>query len=211
LLKIPDTDRLIFFGPSGIFRSISESIKEVALDSDEKHAKFATVITPYLADAYTLARWLMHNRTDADDILQEACIRALGAVDQHSGSNARAWLLAIVRNTAYTWLNDKHRKMLVGMDDLAEKDLVQVEQGGGHGDATIDPESEMIARADAKRLEALITGLPMEFRETLVLRDIQGLGYREIAEITGVPVGTVMSRLARARQRLIAALREDNS
>ena len=180
------------------------------MDNDEKHAKFATVVTPYLADAYTLARWLTRNRTDADDVLQEACIRALGAVDQHSGSSARAWLLAIVRNTAYTWLKDKHRTMLVGMDDLAEKDLVQVEQGGGQGGATIDPESEMIAHADAKRLEALITGLPMEFRETLVLRDIQGLGYREIAEITGAPVGTVMSRLARARQRLIAALREDN-
>lgn len=169
------------------------------------------MVTPYLADAYTLARWLTRNRADADDVLQEACIRALGAVDRQSGNSARAWLLAIVRNTAYTWLKAKHRTMLVGMDDLAEKDLVQVEQGGGQAAATIDPESEMIAHADAKHLEALITGLPMEFRETLVLRDIQGLGYREIAEVTGVPVGTVMSRLARARQRVIAGLREDRS
>jgi RNA polymerase sigma factor (sigma-70 family) len=181
------------------------------LGNDEQNAKFAAVVTPYLADAYTLARWLTRNRTDADDVLQEACIRALGAIEQHSGNSARAWLLAIVRNTAYTWLKDKHRTMLVGMDDLAEKDLAQVEQGGGQAAATIDPESGMIARADAKHLEVLITGLPMEFRETLVLRDIQGLGYREIAEVTGVPVGTVMSRLARARQRLIAALKVDKS
>ena len=181
------------------------------MGNDEQNAKFAAVVTPYLADAYTLARWLTRNRTDADDVLQEACIRALGAIEQHSGNSARAWLLAIVRNTAYTWLKDKHRTMLVGMDDLAEKDLAQVEQGGGQAAATIDPESGMIARADAKHLEVLITGLPMEFRETLVLRDIQGLGYREIAEVTGVPVGTVMSRLARARQRLIAALKVDKS
>jgi RNA polymerase sigma factor (sigma-70 family) len=181
------------------------------LANNEHNAKFEALVAPFLADARTLARWLTRNRADADDVLQEACIRAFAAIDQHSGASARAWLLAIVRNTAYTWLRDKRRVMLVGLDDLAEQDVLKVECGGEQRVATIDPEAEMIARADAKHLEALIVGLPMEFRETLVLRDLQGLGYREIAEVTGVPVGTVMSRLARARHRLITALKEDDS
>jgi RNA polymerase sigma-70 factor (ECF subfamily) len=181
------------------------------LGKDDNNTRFAILIEPYLSDAYTLARWLTRNRADADDVFQEACIRAFGAIDQQSGSNARAWLLAIVRNTAYSWLKDKNRIALVGLDDLADRDIIRVEQGGQQGTATIDPESEMIARADAKQLEALIVGLPAEFRETLVLRDIQSLGYHEIAEITGVPVGTVMSRLSRARKRLIVALKETRS
>jgi RNA polymerase sigma-70 factor, ECF subfamily len=179
--------------------------------TQEQNAKFEAVVTPHLADAYTLARWLTRSRADADDVLQEACIRALSAIEQHSGASSRAWVLAIVRNTAYTWLNGKRAAPLVGIDDLTERDRIQVERGGERVDATIDPESEMIARAEVKQLEALIARLPSEFRETLVLRDLQGLGYREIAEVIGSPVGTVMSRLARARQRLIAALKEGNS
>ena len=101
--------------------------------------------------------------------------------------------------------------MLIGIDDLAEKERIEVELGKERAEATTDPESEMIARADAKQLETLIAALPMEFRETLVLRDLQGLGYREISEVIGAPVGTVMSRLARARRRLIAAIKEGNS
>jgi RNA polymerase sigma factor (sigma-70 family) len=181
------------------------------LANDEQNARFAAAVVPHLADAYTLARWLTRSRADADDVLQEACIRALGAGEQRSGGNSRAWLLAIVRNTAYTWLNGKRTAMLVGIDDLAERDRIQVERGGERAELSVDPESEMIARADGKQLETLIAGLPREFRETLVLRDLQGLGYREIAEVTGAPVGTVMSRLARARQRLIAAIKENDS
>jgi len=181
------------------------------LANDDKNAKFAAVVTPYLADAYSLARWLTRSRTDADDVLQEACIRAFGAIEQHTGESSRAWVLAIVRNTAYTWLSNKRASMLVGIDDLAEKERMQVELATERADTTSNPESEMIARADANQLEALIAGLPMEFRETLILRDLQGLGYREISEVIGAPIGTVMSRLARARQRLIAAIKESNS
>ncbi len=181
------------------------------MGTQEQNAKFAAVVTPHLEDAYTLARWLTRSRADADDVLQEACIRALGAIEQHTGASPRAWLLAIVRNTAYTWLNGKRAAQLVNIDDLAERDRIEVDRGGEQAEAAVDPESEMIAHAEAKQLEALIAGLPSEFRETLVLRDLQGLGYREIAEITGSPIGTVMSRLARARQRLIAALKESNS
>jgi RNA polymerase sigma factor (sigma-70 family) len=178
------------------------------LSEDWRAKRFAALVEPYLADAYTLARWLAKNKDDADDVLQEACIRAFGAIAQQSGLSARAWLLAIVRNTAYTWLKEKNRVNLVRLDDLGEAETVRVEHGGELGAAALDPEAEMIARADAKLLESLITGLPVEFREAVVLRDIQGLGYKEIAEVTGVPVGTVMSRLARARKRLIAALKE---
>jgi len=180
------------------------------LANDDQNARFDTVVTPHLEDAYSLARWLTRSRTDADDVLQEACIRALGAIRQHKGENSRAWVLAIVRNTAYTWLNHKRASMLVGIDDLAEKERIEVELGKERAEATTDPESEMIARADAKQLESLIAALPVEFRETLVLRDLQGLGYREISEVIGAPVGTVMSRLARARRRLLAAIREAN-
>ena len=179
--------------------------------NEEQNAKFTVVVTPHLADAYTLARWLTRSRADADDVLQEACIRALSALEQHSGTSSRAWVLAIVRNTAYTWLNGKRASPLVGIDDLTERDRVQFDRGGEQANAIIDPEHEMIARADVKQLEILIAGLPSEFREMVVLRDLQGLGYREIAEVTGSPIGTVMSRLARARQRLIAELKENNS
>jgi RNA polymerase sigma factor (sigma-70 family) len=181
------------------------------LTDNEQHAKFATVVTPHLTDAYTLARWLTRSQADADDVLQEACIRAFGAIDQRSGQNPRAWLMAIVRNAAYTWINGRRSAMLVRIDDLSERDRIRVESGGDGADGPIDPESGMIARADVKQIEALISDLPLEFRETLVLRDLQGFGYREIAEVTGVPVGTVMSRLARARQRVIAAIKEGNS
>ena len=210
--KIPGPDSFYFWGDREYSDlNTSQNIQWAVVGTQEQNAKFAAVVTPHLADAYTLARWLTRSRADADDVLQEACIRALGAIEQHSGASSRAWVLAIVRNTAYTWLNGKRAAPLVGIDDLAERDRIQVERGGEQVDATIDPESEMIARAEVKQLEALIAGLPPEFRETLVLRDLQGLGYREIAEVIGSPVGTVMSRLARARQRLIAALKEGNS
>lgn len=179
--------------------------------NNDRNAQFDSIVVPHLEDAYSLARWLTRSRADADDVLQEACIRALGAVGQHKGENPRAWVLAIVRNTAYTWMSSKRATLLVGFDDLAEKERMEVEFGKGRGEGTIDAESELVARADAKQLEEHIAALPIEFREALVLRDLHGLGYREISQVTGAPVGTVMSRLARARSRLIAAIREGNT
>jgi RNA polymerase sigma-70 factor, ECF subfamily len=211
LRKIPRGDSLIFFEGREFSNPFLSHQKKCPLDSNWKTAKFATLVEPYLADAYMLARWLTRNTADADDVLQEACIRAYGAIEQQFGSNPRAWLLAIVRNTAYTWLKEKNRVSLVGLDELGEKDIVRVERGDEQGALPVDPETEMIIRADARQLEDLITGLPVEFREALVLRDIQGLGYHEIAEVTGVPIGTVMSRLSRARKRLIARLKETNA
>lgn len=138
-------------------------------------------------------------------------MRAFSAIDRRSGQNPRAWLMAIVRNTAYTWINGRRSATVIGIDDLNEKDRLQVESSGNGADGPIDPEAGMIARADLRQIGALIEDLPLEFRETLVLRDLQGFRYHEIADVTGVPVGTVMSRLARARQRLMAAIKESNS
>ncbi|MGY4629137.1 sigma-70 family RNA polymerase sigma factor [Bradyrhizobium sp. USDA 4486] len=180
------------------------------LDPDDNGERFARLIAPYLADAYAFARWITRDRADAEDVVQEACIRAFRAMNRFSGPNARAWLLTIVKNTAFTWLREKRAAALVSFDELGEDDRLAVERSGELG-SDGSPETALIAAADASKLEAAIASLPADFREVLVLRDIHGLEYREIAEITGTPTGTVMSRLARARQKLIARVKEDNS
>ena len=174
------------------------------MSGENEKARFARVVMPHLAEAYALARWLTRDRMDAEDVVQEASLRAFRAIGNFAGGNARAWLLTIVRHTAYSWLGKNRRPFIVAVDDLAAVEVAQADLGmdiGGLSAAT--PEAELIAKADAARLEAAIAALPPQFRETLVLRDIQGLDYREIAQVTEVPVGTVMSRLARARRRLI--------
>jgi RNA polymerase sigma-70 factor (ECF subfamily) len=170
-------------------------------------ARFESVVVPHLPDAYALARWLTGNRADADDIVQEACLRAYRAISTFAGGSSRAWLLTIVRNEAYTALR-KNNITLVSMEALDTRERAAVDLGGHIGGATVaSPEVELIARADVRQLESAISALPVEFRESLVLRDIQGLEYREIAQVTAVPVGTVMSRLARARRRIAAAIK----
>ena len=162
---------------------------------------------PYLADAYGLARWLTGERADAEDVVQDACLRAHRALGGFSGGNARAWVLAIVRNAAYDWLRKNRSTTVVAVEDLAA-----LEQALPVHEATEraqTPEAALIAKTEGARLEAAIAGLPPLFRETLVLRDVQGLQYREIAEVTGVPIGTVMSRLARARQHLMTIVGTD--
>jgi RNA polymerase sigma factor (sigma-70 family) len=171
----------------------------------DERTRFANVVLPHLGDAYTLARWLARNDSDAQDIVQEACLRAYRGIASFGDINARGWLLSIVRNTAYTWLKKQRDPRLVTVDNLEA-----VEQAVTDWDpAAASAETALIERADAARLEAAIGALPDEFRETLVLREVQGLDYRAIAEVTGVPIGTVMSRLARARRRLLAQLGKD--
>ena len=180
------------------------------MSSEEDRAKFESVVVPHLADALFVARWLTNDRADAEDVVQEACLRAFRSIETFAGGNARAWVLTIVRNAAYSWLAKNRNATLVAVDDLGIKERVQAESGGELAKSTAaTPETELIEKADAVRLEAAISALPTEFREALVLRDMQGLEYREIAEVTGTPVGTVMSRLARARRRLIAAVGTD--
>jgi RNA polymerase sigma factor (sigma-70 family) len=157
-------------------------------------------VLPHLDDCYRLARWLTGERADAEDVVQEACVDAFRGISGFAGGNARAWLLTIVRHAAYRWLRKNRPSALVSVADL---DALPDTQPGQ------TPEAALIARADAARLERAIAALPVPFRETLVLRDVNGLDYRAIAGVTGVPIGTVMSRLARARSRLIAALGVD--
>ena len=181
------------------------------MSGEDDRKRFADVVMPHLRDAYSLAHWLTGNAADAEDVVQEACMRAFRAVGGHSG-NARAWTLTIVRHTAFSWLAKNRRHTLVAVDDLEAVERTQALPGkNGTSANPATPETELIGKADAARLEAAITALPPPFRETLVLRDIQGLDYREIAQITEVPVGTVMSRLARARRRLIVSIGTDMS
>jgi RNA polymerase sigma-70 factor (ECF subfamily) len=174
------------------------------MGGDPDKVKFESVVMPHLADALALARWLAGNRADAEDIVQDACLRAFRAIDSFGEGSARAWTLTIVRNTAYTWLARNRGSHLVSLDDLDAADREPLARSASPDDAgNRTPETELIAKADAIQLEAAIASLPVAFRETLVLRDIHGLDYRQIAEVTATPIGTVMSRLARARRSLI--------
>jgi RNA polymerase sigma factor (sigma-70 family) len=168
--------------------------------SDTTRRLFAEHVLPHLDDVLSLARWLTGNATDAEDVTQEACLRALKALERGPADNARAWLLAITRNTAFTWLaRNRPKAVVLTADPEADADTPETEPSQA-------PDAALIAAADAATLEAALAELPQMFREALVMREIDGLSYREIAEVIGVPVGTVMSRLARARRLLLAAL-----
>jgi len=174
-----------------------------AVRGDDENTRFASVVLPHLGDAYSLARWLTGNRADAEDVVQDACLRAFRAIGSFAGGSARAWVLTIVRHSTYAWLRKNRPAALVSVEDLEAVESAQVNPGDPDAET---PETELIAKTEAAHLEAAIAALPAPFRETLVLRDVQGLDYREIAEVTGVAMGTVMSRLARARRRLITTL-----
>jgi len=177
------------------------------VDRGDSRTRFANVVIPHLDDAYSLARWVTGNRADAEDVVQEACLRALRGIGGFSGGNGRAWVLTIVRNAAYDWLRKNRSPVVVHMDDLEAVERMRIADDATSGPD--NPEAALIARADEAKLDAAILSLPTVFRETLVLRDVQGLDYREIATITDVPIGTVMSRLARARRKVIEMLGVD--
>jgi RNA polymerase sigma factor (sigma-70 family) len=176
--------------------------------SGEDSARFSSVVMPHLDAAYNLARWLTRNDADAEDVVQDACLRAFGGIGNFSNGNARAWVLTIVRRTAYDWLGKNRPATLVVTDDFEMLERAETAHSGPEGET---PESTLIIKADAARLQAAIRTLPSPFRETLVLRDLQDLDYKEIAAVTEVPIGTVMSRLARARRRLIAIIANDGA
>ena len=171
------------------------------MTGDQQRQRFREVVLPHLDDALSLARWLTGNATDAEDVVQDACIRAFGAIANLRDGNPRAWLLSIVRNTAFTWLAKNRPKTLVVTDDVRVFEEAHLQMIDRQAPAT--PETLLIQKADGEILTRAIAALPLDYREVLVLREIEGLSYREIAEITGVPAGTVMSRLARARIQLI--------
>ena len=175
------------------------------MNGPDDQTRFARVVLPHLAEAYALARWLTGNGTGAEDVVQDACLRAFRGIAGFREGNARAWVLTIVRHTAYSWLGKNRPATLVVTDDVEGVEGAEITSGDA------EAETEMIAKADAARLQAAIQKLPPPFRETLVLRDLHGLDYRQIAKVTGVPIGTVMSRLARARRRLMTTIARDEN
>ena len=156
-------------------------------------ARFEQAVLPHLAAAYNLARWLTRNDQDAEDVVQEACLRALKFFGGYRGGDGRAWLLKIVRNTAHTWLRRNR---------APEFSLSLSEELHGIPDDAPGPEALLLQSADRQWLRQALADLPVEFREVVVLHDLEGLAYKEIADIADIPLGTVMSRLARARKRL---------
>jgi RNA polymerase sigma-70 factor (ECF subfamily) len=160
--------------------------------ADERR-RFDQAMLPHLDAAYNLARWLTGNAHDAEDVVQEAYYRALKFFGSFRGGNGRTWLLQVVRNTGYTWLHE-HRghEPTLALDDDREPVT----------SAALDPEKLAIQRADRELLRQAIEELPVSYREVIVLRELEGLSYQEIAGVAGIPVGTVMSRLARARRQL---------
>lgn len=172
-------------------------------------ARFSQIVLPRLDEGYRLAHWLTGNATDAEDVMQEACLRAFRAIETFAEGNARAWFLTIVRNTGYSWLQRHRSGAVIFAEDLAPEARAALDAGGFLVETPETPEAALIARDDAGRLARAIDALPVLFREALVLREYHGLSYREIAEVTGVPIGTVMSRLGRSRQHLLERLAGD--
>ncbi len=158
--------------------------------------RFEDLFLPLLDAAYSLARFLARDAAAADDIVQESYLRAFRSFDSYRGGDARSWLLAIVRNCSYDW--SKSRRRSTAQPEADPDDFSDVDQPG--------PEDLAARSSEIQRVRCMIRGLPEPFRQTLILRELEELSYREIAQITGAPVGTVMSRLARARQMLAEGL-----
>ena len=164
---------------------------------DDKRRRFEAQVLPHLDAAYNFARWLAPGPGDADDVLQEAALRAFRAFDALRVSDVKAWLFAIVRNCHFTALKQRQRRSQVPLPE--EHDA---EDGGAMIADTPDPETLAIELDQARTLDQLMQALPSEYREVLTLREIEDLSYREIASVINAPIGTVMSRLARARALL---------
>jgi RNA polymerase sigma-70 factor (ECF subfamily) len=168
------------------------------LDGAVETMNFEEAVMPHLDAAYNLARWLTRNEHDAQDMVQEAYLRAFRFFGGFHGTDALAWLLTIVRNTCYTWLK---RKQAPEFSCDFEEAVMTKESD------ELDPESSHELKVQAQLINEAIEKLPAEFREVVILRELEELSYKEIAAITGIPIGTVMSRLSRARKRLLAYLR----
>jgi RNA polymerase sigma-70 factor (ECF subfamily) len=162
-----------------------------------KHDLFEQTILPYLNSAYNLARWLTRNEHDAEDIVQEAFLRALRSF--HSfvpGRDARAWFLTIVRNSCRTWHRQRRPHEMIPIEDDSQPAVA----------AWSDPEAVLIKNADSQRIHQALEELPFEYREVLILRELEELSYKEISQVVAIPLGTVMSRLSRARKELYIRL-----
>ncbi len=167
------------------------------MPESDKVSQFESIVLPHLDAAYNLARWLTRNDQDAEDMVQEACLRAFKSFDSFYGANARAWILTIVRNTCYTWLvKNRVSELTTSLDDNLHEPESEIP----------NPQVLLLEHEDKQLLRQALESLPVEFREIVILRELEELSYKEIADIFGIPPGTVMSRLARARRRLKHAL-----
>lgn len=167
---------------------------QVPAVSSNRAAQFEAVFLPYLNSAYNLARWLTRNDHDAEDVVQEAYLRAMQAFDSFQAErDGRPWFLRIVRNTCYTWMRQNRPAELVsGIDEHVDEAT----------SAASDAESALIEKANAQLVRRALEEIPLEYREVLILREWEGQSYKEIAQIVGAPLGTVMSRLSRGRREL---------
>ena len=164
-----------------------------------KGVRFEDVVLPHLDAAHNLARWLVRNDHDAADVVQNATVKALRFFGGFRGGDARAWLLTIVRNASYTWLRRaKPGDVAVPFDEEIHDDDTEAS----------NPESRALRQASGRSIQQALEDLPVGLREAIVLRELEGLSYAEIAEVAEIPIGTVMSRLSRARRRLQQALGE---
>jgi RNA polymerase sigma factor (sigma-70 family) len=170
-----------------------QQASDLIMQSKDDRAMFDEVFLPHMAEAYRLAQWLTGNAHDAEDVVQDAALRAFRGIKSFGAVNARAWCLTIVRNTAYSWLMKNKSKAIVFTEDLSPLEQQEIEHEGLHGTRVETPEEIALFRADAEEVQYALAQLPPQFREV-------------IAEITNVPIGTVMSRLSRGRQLLIALL-----
>jgi RNA polymerase sigma-70 factor, ECF subfamily len=163
-----------------------------------RRSRFESVVLPHLDAGYALARWLTRNDADAADVVQEACLRAFRYFDSYREGDAKGWLLRIVRRTCYDWI-ERNRPA-----DVVPLEIATGAENAVHAPlaAEIDTEALLQSRSELRRLDRLIEELPLPLREALVLRELHELDYRQIAEVTGAPIGTVMSRLHRARSAL---------
>lgn len=170
-------------------------------DVTDKRTEFERLVMPHAAAAYGLARWMLRHPQDAEDAVQDAILRAFRSFDQHTGGSGKAWLLAIVRNVALTRLGRArtHGKVVVLQDVLDGKEQ---DASLALADPAPGPEAELSAKDDRQRVWQALAQLPQTYREVIILREFDDLSYQEIAEVIGVPTGTVMSRLGRARERL---------
>lgn len=178
--------------------------------SDRRRDQFEIQILPHAKAAYSLARWMLRHPQDAEDAVQDSVLKAYKAFDNQIASSPAAWLLAIVRNTCLTRIErrrvDDKIVVLSDMAPGAAMDQLERQAQAARSDSNVRADDAMIADELRRRVHAAIATLPVQFREVIVLREFHDLSYREIADIVGTPVGTVMSRLARARDRLKVAL-----
>jgi len=171
------------------------------LPHDDRRRRFELLALPHLDAAYNLARWLAGNTADAEDVVQDAYLRAYRYFDAFQGGNFRVWLLTIVRNAFVTWVKENRSGRMMFVPDTPVADSADKEEAMWSSRPR-DPESLLLESVDSQTLSRLMEQLPAEYREVLLLREVEDLAYKEIADVTGVPIGTVMSRLSRARLSL---------